>query len=191
MNAMSSKSSKPNSSEGSQAGIVVGRIRKPHGIRGDVVIEVLSDVSGRFEPGSEIEVVEMTGERWRATIDRSSLQGKTARISLVGIEDRDAADSLRGATLQVSADQVPPAPDGSFFFFDLIWCECIDVRQGILGTVEEVVEDGGGLLLEVAGKGRALLIPFVGKYLRRVDTRERRIEVELPEGLADICTSKS
>ena len=188
---MSSKSSKSDPSARAPIKILVGRVRKPHGIRGDIVIDVQSDVRGRFDAGHSIEVVRADGSRWLATIERSRLLGKTARISLKGVEDRDAAEELRGATLEIAMQEVPPAPDGSYYFFDLVGCDCTDWKRGALGQVVRVVEDGGGLLLEVASGQSSVLIPFVRSYLSRVDIDQKKIELELPEGLAEICTSKS
>jgi ribosomal 30S subunit maturation factor RimM len=57
--------------------------------------------------------------------------------------------------------------------------------------VEEVIEDGGGLLLLLAHEGRRLLVPFVRAYLARVDVEAGEIELRLPEGLVEACTSRS
>jgi ribosomal 30S subunit maturation factor RimM len=57
--------------------------------------------------------------------------------------------------------------------------------------VVDLVEDGGGLLLVVAGEGRRVPVPFVERFLVRVDVAARRIEVSLPEGLVEACASTS
>ncbi len=61
--------------------------------------------------------------------------------------------------------------------------------HGELGEVTEVIEDGGGTLLRVEGQGRGLLVPFVDAFLVSVDVAAGRIELALPPGLVEICSS--
>ncbi len=114
------------------------------------------------------------------------------------IDDRDAAEALRGHWLEVHRDDVPDTDeDDSWWFFELIGCRVEDRRDGVIGVVRDVVEDGGGLLLQLdlespraGGKGTSL-IPFVRAFLVRVDPEARLIETELPEGLVEACASTS
>lgn len=157
-----------------------------------MVVGVLSDVQERFAVGSVIDVVPVSGPRHRVRI--SSVRGdrkQEAIIGLEGLETRDSAELLRGAVLEVERSQIPEAPPGSFYYFELVGCKCADTRGGHLGTVTGVQEDGGGLLLEITARGSKILVPFVKAYLKSMNTRERRIELELPEGLVETCTSAS
>jgi len=128
--------------------------------------------------------------RRRARIAASRRGRGEAVVRFEGFEDRDDATELRGALLEVSRGEVPAAPAGSFYFFELVGCVCEDARSGELGTVERILEDGGGLVLEVKNGMDTLLVPFVRAYLKGMDPIGRRIEVDLPEGLIDICTSR-
>jgi 16S rRNA processing protein RimM len=194
---MSSKSSKTDSPSAASPSrddlpetVTVGRVLRPHGVRGEVVVEVLSDVPGRFAAGSR-----MTGRRqWapaRPLVIAASRGHKSgAVVRFEGCEDRDRAEELRGLDLEVPRAEVPAAPAGSYYQFELLGCLC---RQGgeELGRVVEVVEDGGGLLLIVEGQGRRVPVPFVNELLREVDVAEGRIELALPEGLVEACASTS
>jgi 16S rRNA processing protein RimM len=102
-----------------------------------------------------------------------------------GIDDRDGAQALRGGILAVGAEEVPPAPAGGYYWFDLEGCRCHDRRLGELGRVEEVMEGGGGVLLRVVGPRGELLLPFVDAYLGEVDVGGGRIEWELPDGFGE------
>jgi 16S rRNA processing protein RimM len=110
-------------------------------------------------------------------------------VRFEGVETRDQAEELRDALLEVDRRQTPPAPAGSYYYFELVGCLCSDRGRGELGRIENVLEDGGGLLLEVHQGHRVLLIPFVKTYLRRVDVERRYVEVDLPEGLIETCAS--
>jgi len=188
---MSSKSSKSDPSASLSGFITVGRIRKAHGLRGEVTVDVLSDVEKRFAAGAVVDIVLPSGRRRTARV--SSVRGGRgeAIIGFEGLENRDQAEELRGAVLEIDRSRVPKPPPGTFYFFELVGCECVDKRGGELGRVARVLEDGGGLLLEVTGDSRSLLVPFVEAYLKDVDIAGRRIEMELPEGLIETCTSGS
>jgi 16S rRNA processing protein RimM len=189
---MSLKSSK--TTEGSRADlpetITVGRILRPHGVRGEVVVEVLSDVPGRFAPGSEV-LAAREGERQvtlKVAVSRDHKSGVVARFS--GFDDRDGAESLRGMWLEVLRSGVPAAPSGTYYHYELLGCRCF-TAEGELGRVVELLEDGGGLLLVVDDSERRVPIPFVQGFLRKVDVADGSIELDLPPGLLDVCASKS
>lgn len=189
---MSSRSSKSNSPKTLPTHIAVGSVRKPHGVRGEVTVEILSDVDGRIAAGSRVDVVLESGSR-RSTLI-SSVRGFAAGTVIVrfeGIEDREQAQELRGALLEVDRSRVPEAPEGSFYFFEIVGCLVEDEGAGELGRVAEIMDDGGGLILRVESESRSLLVPFVEAYLTRLDVAARHIKVDLPEGLIETCTFKS
>ncbi len=171
--------------------VLVGRIRRPHGVRGELLVDVVSDVPGRLAPGSQLwlEMPDGTGRTVTVTANRPHSHG--ALLLFAGLNDRATADSLRGATLETERRTVTPAPAGSYYYFELTGCLCRDTNHGDLGQVCEVIEDGGGLLLEVRAGERRLLVPFVEEYVATVDVVGRRIDLQLPNGLLETCTSAS
>lgn len=174
----------------------MGRVRRPHGIRGEVLVSVDSDNPRRFDAGGSLIVVSAGREAVTRRIVASRAQGDGVLLRLEGVDGRDGAEALRGAELEVERTAVPPAPEGTYYFYELIGCRCRDVGAGgqdaeDLGEVVDVVEDGGGLLLIVERGQQRLPIPFVAAFLRRVDTEAGELEVELPPGLVEACASES
>lgn len=178
---------------------------RPHGVRGEVAVEPWSDNPDRFAPASRLSARSSAGGTEAApgrplTVAASRRHGGRLLVAFEGIGDRDAAEDLRGAILEVPADAIPaPVEEGTFYHFQLVGCRVLDAREGDLGQVVDVVEDGGGVLLVVeepgdgsGGRGvRRIPVPFARALVRAVDVDARRIEVELPEGLVETCASRS
>lgn len=172
--------------------VEVGRILRPHGVRGELLVEVYSEVEERFEPGSVLLVVDGSGaERGSLHVIGSRPHRGGLLVSFEEVWDRDQAAELRDSLLAVRRDQVPSPPEDSYYYFDLVGCRCQDRHLGSLGDVLDVVEDGGGLLLKVGDSRRQLLIPFVRAYLRDIDVERGEIELEIPPGLLEACEFKS
>ncbi len=174
--------------------VEVGRVVRPHGVRGEAVVEPLTDVPDRFSPGAELLA-------WRPgapgpagsrlTVESARPHRDWLLVRFAGIEDRDGVDALRGTRLSVPRAAVPEAPADTWYHFQLVGCRCRDRGHGDLGEVVDVVEDGGGVLLIVDDGSRRLPVPFVREMVREIDPAGRRIELDLPEGLLEACASTS
>ena len=112
-------------------------------------------------------------------------------VTFAGIDDRDRAAELRGAGLAVARERVPPAPAGAYYHFELLGCRCHDRRDGDLGVVVDLMDDGGGLILVVDDGSRRVPLPFVASFVAAVDVAAGTIELELPPGLVETCASRS
>ena len=171
--------------------VLVGRIRRPHGVRGEVLVDVVSEAPGRLAPGRELWLEPRDGAVRTVTVAAHRAHSHGALLLFEGLADRDAAEALRGAVLETDRREVTPAPPGSYYYFELAGCRCHDASHGDLGEVCEVIEDGGGLLLEVRSGESRILVPFVAEYVTGVDIAGRRIDLALPQGLLETCTSAS
>lgn len=193
--------SKFSTTEGRAAGlpeaVLVGTILRPHGIKGEVTVALWSDYDRRFAPGVELAASSPAARsaaprRERVLrVERSSAYKGGLRVAFAGIGDREAAESLRGLELWVPLSEVPDAPAGSYYVFELIGCRCFDERDGEIGTVVDIQDDGGGTLLEVEKDGTRSALPFVEAFLVGIDRDARRIDLRLPEGLLTTCAYRS
>lgn len=165
-------------------------------------MEVLTDVAERFAPGSELWLsrrvagsgTETAVERRLRIAARREHRGNRGSVLLLrfeGLEDRTAIEELRGAYLEIETPVGVEAPEGTYFHYQLLGCRCCDRREGELGEVVDLVEDGGGLILIVAGEGQVVPVPFVASFLRQIDVEARRIELDLPPGLVETCAFRS
>jgi 16S rRNA processing protein RimM len=185
--------------------VAVGRVLRPHGLKGEVVVEVLSDVPGRFDPGRRLFAVRGeapdrshgTPQDRTLVVAASQPHKSGARVRFQGIEDCDAAEALRDLNLEVERSTVPAAEPGTYYYYELLGCRCYDGDRD-LGEVVDLVEDGGGLLLIVlmvadgeADGDQRVPVPFVESFLREVDVARGRIVLDLPPGLLETCASRS
>ena len=172
--------------------VLVGRVLRPHGLHGEVVVETRTDNPERFAPGARLDA----GPAGELEVAAARPHRGALLVRFAGVDDRDAADALRGRELAVPAEAVPEAPEGTYYHFQLLGCRVVDAADGELGEVVDLAEDGGGLILVVEGEApggglRRVPVPFVAALLRRVDVEGKEIEVELPEGLVEACASRS
>ena len=156
------------------------------------MVEPFSEVVGRLAPGTTVFAVSAKNQELgelRITA-RRPFKG-VALVRFAGIDDRDAAEPLREASLEIDRSEVPPAQEGSFYFFELVGCRCYDKRAGALGEVVRLSEDGGGHLLWVEQGTTVLPVPLVNQFLVSVDVAAGRIDLDLPPGLIETCRSTS
>jgi 16S rRNA processing protein RimM len=169
--------------------VEVGRIGRAHGVRGEVAVDVSSDVPDRFRPGARLIAAPAGRDPFPLEIETQRPHKGGLLVRFAGIADRDAAEALRGLSLEVPRAEVPAAPAEQFYFFELVGLACHDTTHGHLGRVEDVVEDGGGVLLRVRDGERELLVPFVETMVTAVDLAGGRLDLMLPEGLVETCGS--
>jgi 16S rRNA processing protein RimM len=107
-------------------------------------------------------------------------------LKLRGLDSISEVEPRVGAELVVSEEELPPAEEGFFYTFHLKGCMVVTAGGESLGEVTDVLDGGGTQILKVDGKDGEILIPFAQSFLRKVDLEQRRIEVDLPEGLLDL-----
>jgi 16S rRNA processing protein RimM len=170
--------------------VVVGRILRPLGVRGEVVVQVLSDVPERLAPGSSVAGTRDGRPEISLVVEAQREHKSGAVVRFAGYDDRDRAEELRDVLLEVDRSAVPAAPEGTYYWYQLLGCRC-EAGGEDLGEVVDLLEDGGGLLLVVSDGEREVPIPFVRSFLKNVDVERGQIELELPEGLLEACASGS
>lgn len=167
--------------------LVVGRIGKAHGLRGEVTIEVRTDdPDTRFAPGAVLETD--PPERGPLTVASSRAQGGRLVLRFAGIEDRTAAEGLRNTMLIVEADPAdqPDDPD-EFYDHQLVGLRVVTVDGSEVGTVADMLHLPTQDLFAVKRPdGREALIPFVAEIVPEVDLKQRTVLVDPPPGLLEL-----
>jgi 16S rRNA processing protein RimM len=169
------------------ARLVVGRVLRPHGVRGELAVEVLSDAPDRFSPGAELAVGEPDAAQplRPVTVEAARLHQGRLLLRLVGVDDRDAADRLRGALLSIPLAAARPLAADEFWPHQLIGLAVVDRDGRERGRVAEVVPGAAHDLLTVElTEGGSALVPAVAALVT-VELQARRVLVDDLPGLLD------
>jgi 16S rRNA processing protein RimM len=167
--------------------LVVGEIVRPHGVRGEVVVDVRTDEPGeRFVPGTVL--VTDPGSAGPLTIEYAKPHLGRLIVAFEGVEDRDDAETLRKVLLCVDSDDIPLSDDpDEFLDHQLIGLTAVDTDGEKIGEVVRI--DHGpahDMLVLSRPDGRTSLVPFVTAMVPEVDLAGGRLVMTLPEGLLDL-----
>jgi len=165
--------------------VAVGRILRPHGNRGQVVVLPETDFAEkRFGTGETVFACRAeTIERLVVTTSREHA-GRWI-VGFDGLGSIDDAVAWRGQELRVTAESLHTLGPGAFYVHDLVGCEVRTVSGQRVGLVERVDTATGVPVLVVSGRGE-VLVPFVDAICREVDPGSRRIVIDPPDGLIEL-----
>jgi 16S rRNA processing protein RimM len=165
--------------------VVIGRVRRAHGTRGEVSVEPITDFPERIFSLREVLIKGRGGEVRAAGVEEARRKGDLTLLKLAGVDDRTSAESLAGCLVGVRREDVPPAGEDEYYHFDLLGCAVVDEKGAEVGTVTDVLRMPANDVLVVATGGGEALIPTVKQVVKRVDIRARIITIERIPGLLD------
>lgn len=176
----------------SAAFALVGRIRKPHGIHGELVVEPISDSPAVvFAPGKRVFVARDAAIPAGATPDPVEVtHGRPFKqawlVAVRGVDDRNAAELWRNRFLFVPFDELEQPADGELWVHELIGMHVRDVHGAEIGTVSGMTPVPQGILIDVATERGVVSIPFVEPIVVATDRAARTITVNPPAGLLEL-----
>lgn len=173
-----SASSVPSSAEPRTGFVAVGRIVGVRGVRGEVVVEVLTDFPERFRPGSRLWL-----DGAPVDVESSAARRGQLAVKLGGVDSRQQAEALRGRILEVPESALHPLQPGTYYQFQLIGMEVVDPQGRRLGVLSEVLETGSNDVYVVKGERGEVLVPALEDVVLDVDVSSRRMIVDLPDEL--------
>ena len=166
--------------------VLVGRIARPHGLRGEVAVEPETDfVEERFAPGERLWVEGRDGLE-ALTVGSVRMHGRRPLVAFSGRARREDVESLAGRELRVPEDALRPLPEGRYYHHQLRGCRVETTTGRLVGTVARVDDGVGDGWLVVDGPAGEVLVPLAGDICVEVDVAARRIRIAPPEGLLDL-----
>ncbi len=175
---------------GSYELVTVGRIVGPHGVKGTLKLQPLTDYPERFHEMSELHVYSKEGNFICSLSVRNvrTLESKGYLIiDTDEINDRDAAEALRGGLIKIPESEKHDLSEGEYWVDDIIGLKVVNSETGEeLGHVINVLDIGENDVYEVLSTdGKEKHIPAVGQFIKKIDLVNKTIEVDLIEGLFD------
>ena len=166
--------------------VVVGRIGRPHGVRGEVTVEVRTDDPDlRFVQGAVLRTD--PPERGPITIAGVHWHSGTLLLRLEGVDSREAAEAVRNTELVVPVAELPEIEDpDSYYDHQLVGLTARLPDDAVLGEVTAILHEAQDLLVVRRVEGGEVLIPFVSAIVPTVDLAGGFVVVDPPEGLLDL-----
>jgi len=149
--------------------VTVGKIVKPFGVQGQVRVLPLTDVPGRFENLHEVRLETVSGETLLTEIVDVQCEGRSYLVRFAAFSSPEEVGTFRGAWLKIPRSEVPPAPVGHYYQFELIGLTVKEESGNVLGVLEEVIETPGQHLFVIRGQGREFLLPASKRWITKVD----------------------
>ena len=178
------------------AWITCGQFGRAHGIRGDVRLWAHNPKSQLLKPGQTIAVTQAQPHRTHSTISVSSPQNhyqlqrvrKDAKgliVSLQGIHSRQQAEALNHCLWVMQRKDFKALAEDEFYFADLIGFTGILDDQRHIGTVQNFIEAGAGMVLVFQGEYGEVMVPYVDAFIIRLDLANQNIHIRAIDGLVE------
>jgi 16S rRNA processing protein RimM len=162
--------------------LVIGRIGRAHGVRGDLFVEPMTDEPDhRYADGTVL----MTSESTTLTVATSKWHSGRFVVHFAGVDDRNAAEALRGQTLTIDVDpaELPENPD-EYYDHQLVGLNVVLEDRSVIGVIGEVIHLPSQDLLSVKREGDTeVLIPFVMEFVPEIDLETKTVTITPPPGL--------
>lgn len=162
--------------------LAIGRILRPHGVRGELLLETLTEFPAHL---AEVDTVYIGAEAEPAPhpLRRARLHQKELLLQLGDCADRDAADAYRGQTVFIRQEQAAPLPPGRYYHHQIIGLAVVSDTGEALGNVAEILETGSADVYVVRGESGELLLPAIKDVILSIDLDAKRLTVHVLEGL--------
>jgi 16S rRNA processing protein RimM len=160
--------------------LAIGRVLRPHGVRGELRVEIHTDYPERFGVyrrvylGSDHTAYQISGHRFH--------QGRVL-LKLREVTDRTAAEELRGQWVYIAMEDALPLAEGEVYLHDMLGLRVLTVEGEELGEVTDLIETGANPVYVVRGMQGEILIPDIPDVIEKIDLEAGELIVHLMEGL--------
>jgi len=179
----------PSAAPHSDDWVIVAKIVRPRGLRGEVIADLLTDFPERFAERKRLFLLAPKQHPRPIELERHWLHQGRVVLKFSGVESMNDAETLRGLEVAIPQAERAPLKDGAAYIDDLIGCILFDSRSGTeIGEISEVDRESTAtpLLVVKTLLKQEVLVPFVKAFKPQIDLDARRISMELPEGLLEL-----
>ncbi|HNK63674.1 MAG TPA: ribosome maturation factor RimM [Anaerolineales bacterium] len=171
------------SPKGESIYLAIGFLRRPHGVQGEIIMDLHTDFPDRIRSGRKVYI----GEKHEAaTLGGARIHGDGMLVRVKGFDTPESAGRFRNQWVYVKATEVPQLPDGQFYKYELIDVAVVTDDGRALGTIVEILETGANDVYVVKNEaGKEILLPAIPSVVLETDMASRLMKVQLLEGLVD------
>ena len=167
--------------------VVVARVARTRGLRGEVIADLLTDFPERFDDLETLIAVAPDGSRRSLQIEEHWFQGRRIVFKFAGYDSIEAAKQFAGLELAVPVSERVELADDQFYEWELKGCRVESIEGELVGCVSEVMRTGGVEILVVEdASGREFLIPMAQEICLKIDLNQRLIRIDPPPGLLEL-----
>lgn len=166
----------------------VGKIVNTHGIKGEVrVISKTDFAEERYKPGNTLYLfMDGCNEPVEVTVNTHRLHKQFHLLQFKERQNLNEVEELKNAIIKVPEEELGELNEGEFYFHEIIGCEVFTEEGELIGKVKEILTPGANDVWVIGRKGKKdALIPYIESVVKHIDVREKKIEIELMEGLID------
>jgi 16S rRNA processing protein RimM len=170
---------------GDRGWLIVGRVAKPHGVHGDLLVEIITDFPERLADGIEFGTGDDTGPAEFHEVHKVRYHKRRWLLSVSGLRDRDTADLWRGRYLYLPEQHLDELPEGFVYEHHAVGLACRSPDGAELGEVAGIDQGPGQRRLIVRRGRREFLVPYVPEIVTEVDLEAGTVTIDAPPGLLD------
>lgn len=161
--------------------LAIGFIRRPHGVRGELIMDLHTDFPERIKPGRKVFI----GEKYQpVTFDTVRSHNESLLISLRGYETLESIGRFRNQWVYIKAKDAPALPEGQYYKYELLDLIVKDDAGNLLGKLSEILETGANDVYIVKDEsGKEILLPAIPSVILKIDMQAKEITVHLIDGL--------
>ncbi len=160
--------------------LIIGRVLKPWGYRGEMKLEILTDFPERF---ASLRTVYLGDDAKPFSVERARLHGNAALLKLAGLDTPEAVAAYRDQLVHVALADAVPLPAGKVYLYQLVGLRVSTLSGEPLGTITEVLETGANNVYVVNDGARELLLPAIPDVVKEIDLARGEMLVALLPGL--------
>jgi 16S rRNA processing protein RimM len=165
--------------------LLIGKVGKPHGLRGDVKIICYSGQPDNILDYKELVLVKNDGALSSPLdITKARVQGKGAVVSLNGVESREQAEEIQGSGVLIAIDDLPAVEGDEFYWHQFIGKKLVDMAGNRIGSVSSLFSNGAQDILVVTADNGEILIPMTKEII--VEESEDSLTIDAPPGLLEV-----
>lgn len=165
---------------------LIGKIVNTHGTTGEVKVKQISDFDERFTPGAIVYVIDQNDALTQLTIESARRHKNHLLLRFENYRSLQSAEPFKGLSLMIKREQLTELKEHEYYYYEIIGC-LVTTTDGVeIGVVDSILSPGANDVWVVKNKqGKEYLIPYIADVVKEVDVSEKKIIIEVMEGLLD------